>query len=97
MLLKVDVGYGRVGVTPERAVEVGRAVSGLAGLRLRGVFTHAGHGYAADTKASVDEIARLEGLRLAEAASELRAAGLAIEEVSVGSTPPRRKPCRSPG
>ena len=87
VLLKVDVGYGRVGVTPERAVEVGRAVSGLAGLRLRGVFTHAGHGYLADTKASVDEIARLEGLRLAEAASELRAAGLAIEEVSVGSTP----------
>ena len=97
VLLKVDVGYGRVGVTPERAVEVGRAVSGLAGLRLRGVFTHAGHGYGADTKGSVGEIAHLEGLRLAETASELRAAGLAIEEVSVGSTPTAAEAMRVAG
>ncbi|HYN01915.1 MAG TPA: alanine racemase [Vicinamibacteria bacterium] len=87
VLLKVDVGYGRVGVTPERAVAVGHAVAELSGLRLRGVFTHAGHGYLAETKAGVDDIARQEGERLAAAASDLRAAGLPIEEVSVGSTP----------
>ncbi len=87
VLLKVDVGYGRVGVTPDRAVAVGHAVAELPGLRLRGVFTHAGHGYLAETKAGVDEIARQEGERLAAAASDLRAAGLPIEEVSVGSTP----------
>jgi D-serine deaminase-like pyridoxal phosphate-dependent protein len=87
VLLKVDVGYGRVGVRPERAVEVARSVAGLPGLRLRGVFTHAGHGYAAETKAGVDEIARDEGERLSAAAVDLRAAGLAVEEVSVGSTP----------
>jgi D-serine deaminase-like pyridoxal phosphate-dependent protein len=87
VLLKVDVGYGRVGVVPERAVDVARGVAGLRGLRLRGVFTHAGHGYLADTKSAVDEIARSEGERLAGAASDLRAAGLRVEEVSVGSTP----------
>ena len=87
VLLKVDVGYGRVGVTPDRAVAVGQAVAELPGLRLRGVFTHAGHGYLAETKAGVDDIARQEGERLAAAASDLRAAGLPIEEVSVGSTP----------
>ena len=87
VLLKVDVGYGRVGVLPERAVEVASRVASLPGLRLRGVFTHAGHAYVAETKAAVEEIARLEGVRLTAATAELRAAGLAVEEVSVGSTP----------
>jgi D-serine deaminase-like pyridoxal phosphate-dependent protein len=87
VVLKVDVGYGRVGVPPERAVELARRVAELPGLRLRGVFTHAGHGYLAETRAGVDEIARLEGERLAEAAALLRGAGLPVDEVSVGSTP----------
>jgi D-serine deaminase-like pyridoxal phosphate-dependent protein len=87
VLLKVDVGYGRVGVLPERAVEVGQRIAGVPGLRLRGVFTHAGHGYGAETRAAVEEVARLEGERLAAAADELRGAGLPVEEVSVGSTP----------
>jgi D-serine deaminase-like pyridoxal phosphate-dependent protein len=87
VMLKVDVGYGRVGVLPERAVELAVGVAELPGLRLRGVFTHAGHGYLAESKAGVDEIARLEGARLVEAAGRLRGAGLPVDEVSVGSTP----------
>jgi D-serine deaminase-like pyridoxal phosphate-dependent protein len=87
VLLKIDVGYGRVGVTPERAVALGQAVADLPGLRVRGVFTHAGHAYLAETNAAVADIAHQEGERLAGAASALRAAGLPIEEVSVGSTP----------
>jgi D-serine deaminase-like pyridoxal phosphate-dependent protein len=87
VLLKVDVGYGRVGVTPEQAVAVAEAVADLPGLRLRGVFTHAGHGYLAETQAAVGDIARQEGQRLVGAANALRAAGLPVEEVSVGSTP----------
>lgn len=97
VLLKVDVGYGRVGVLPEHAADVARRVAGLPGLRLRGVFTHAGHGYLAETKAGVDEIARLEGERLTAAAAELRAAGLTIDEVSVGSTPTAAHAMRVPG
>jgi D-serine deaminase-like pyridoxal phosphate-dependent protein len=87
VLLKVDVGYGRVGVLPERASEVARRVAGLPGLRLRGVFTHAGHAYLAETRVQVDEIARLEGQLLAAAAAGLRDAGVPVDEVSVGSTP----------
>jgi len=97
VVLKVDVGYGRVGVLPERAVEVARRVAGVPGLRLRGVFTHAGHGYAGETRAAVEEIARLEGERLAATAGELRAAGLPVEEVSVGSTPTAARAMRTPG
>jgi D-serine deaminase-like pyridoxal phosphate-dependent protein len=97
VLLKVDVGYGRVGVTPDRVAAVGRAVAELPGLRLRGVFTHAGHGYLARTKGELDEIARQEGERLAGAAAELRAAGLPIDEVSVGSTPTAARSMRVEG
>jgi D-serine deaminase-like pyridoxal phosphate-dependent protein len=97
VLLKVDVGYGRVGVLPERAADVATRIAELPGLRLRGVFTHAGHGYLAETKAGVEEIARLEGERLAAAAAGLRAAGLDVGEVSVGSTPTAALAMRVPG
>jgi len=97
VVLKVDVGYGRVGVLPERAVDVARRIGAVPGLRLRGVFTHAGHGYGGETRAAVEEIARLEGERLAATAAELRAAGLPVEEVSVGSTPTAAAAMRVPG
>jgi len=97
VLLKIDVGYGRVGVLPERAVALARPIAHLPGLRLRGVFTHAGHGYLAETGAEGGEIARLEGKRLAATAADLRAAGLPVEEVSVGSTPTAALAMRIPG
>jgi D-serine deaminase-like pyridoxal phosphate-dependent protein len=97
VLLKVDVGYGRVGVPPERAADVARRVDGLPGLRLRGLFTHAGHAYLAETREAVDDVARLEAERLVATAEELRAAGLAIEEVSVGSTPTAARAMRAAG
>ena len=97
VLLKVDVGYGRVGVLPEHAVALARQIVDVPGLRLRGVFTHAGHGYLAETKAAIDEIAKQEGERLAATAAELRAAGLPVDEVSVGSTPTAALAMRVPG
>jgi D-serine deaminase-like pyridoxal phosphate-dependent protein len=87
VLMKVDVGYGRVGVGPEAAVDLGRRLADLPGLRLRGVFTHAGHAYAAESRDAVLEVADSEGAILAATAEALRTAGLPIEEVSVGSTP----------
>jgi D-serine deaminase-like pyridoxal phosphate-dependent protein len=90
VLLKVDVGYGRVGVAPEAALGVARALAETPGLRLRGVFTHAGQGYLAETPEGVAEVGHDEGRILAATAEALRAAGLPIEEVSVGSTPTAR-------
>jgi D-serine deaminase-like pyridoxal phosphate-dependent protein len=87
VLLKVDVGYGRVGVPPRRALSVARRVAEIPGIALRGVFTHAGHAYAARSRAEVRKIARQEGERLVRCAQRLRDDGLPVEEVSVGSTP----------
>ncbi len=87
VMLKIDVGYGRVGVLPEDAVALAQAVAELPGLQIRGVFTHAGHAYSARTRGELDAIARHEGEALVTAAEALRSAGLDVREVSVGSTP----------
>jgi D-serine deaminase-like pyridoxal phosphate-dependent protein len=97
VLLKVDVGYGRVGVRPQRALAVARSVAEIPGLRLRGVFTHAGHAYAAATRKALGQIARSEGETLAGTAARLRRAGLPIDEVSVGSTPTAARAMTVPG
>jgi D-serine deaminase-like pyridoxal phosphate-dependent protein len=97
VMLKVDVGYGRVGVLPERAVDVAREIAAVRGLRLRGVFTHAGHGYTAASQEALNAIAQLEGELLVETAARLRDAGLPVEEVSVGSTPTAAVAMRVPG
>jgi D-serine deaminase-like pyridoxal phosphate-dependent protein len=90
VMLKIDSGTHRVGVEPRAARDVARRIADLPGIRLRGVFTHAGHGYLQDTPEGVAAIGRHEGQTMAQVAAELRGAGLAIEEVSVGSTPTAR-------
>ena len=90
VLLKVDCGYHRVGVAPERAVETARRLTDLPGIALRGIFTHAGHAYLATAPADVAAIAQQEGEILAAAAELLRSEGLPVGEVSVGSTPTAR-------
>lgn len=90
VLLKVDCGYHRVGVAPERAPEVAKRIADLPGIVLRGVFTHAGHAYLAASRGEVEAIARAEGEVLSSAAEAVRAEGLAVAEVSVGSTPTAR-------
>jgi D-serine deaminase-like pyridoxal phosphate-dependent protein len=97
VLLKVDVGYGRVGVPPRRALGLARRIAEVPGLELRGVFTHAGHAYGAERPRDVRRIGRLEGERLTRTADALREAGLPAEEVSVGSTPTAAHAMTVPG
>jgi D-serine deaminase-like pyridoxal phosphate-dependent protein len=90
VMLKVDVGYHRVGVDPDRAAAVAAQIAELPGLRLRGIFTHAGHAYLQESPEAVAAVAAHEGKALALVAEGVRAAGLAVGEVSVGSTPTAR-------
>jgi D-serine deaminase-like pyridoxal phosphate-dependent protein len=87
VLLKVDVGFHRVGVEPARAVETARRIADLPGLRVRGLYTFAGHAYSAETPEGVARVGKDEGSILSETAQRIRDGGLEIEEVSVGSTP----------
>lgn len=87
VLLKVDVGFHRVGVEPARAVEAARRIANLPGLRLRGLYSFAGHAYSAETPEGVARVGKDEGSILVQTAQRIRDDGLEVEEVSVGSTP----------
>jgi D-serine deaminase-like pyridoxal phosphate-dependent protein len=98
VLVKVDVGFHRCGIDPDRgAIDFIRAVSSLPNLRVRGVLSHAGHGYLATSENDLAAIAREEAeilLRLRDAAT---ASGIKLEEVSVGATPTLRFSVKQPG
>ncbi|HSS43904.1 MAG TPA: alanine racemase, partial [Thermoanaerobaculia bacterium] len=87
VLLKVDCGFHRVGVSPEGAPEMARRLAQIPGLSLRGLFTHAGHGYHAPTPEAVAAVGRSESQTLLTAAGAVREIGIPVEEISVGSTP----------
>jgi D-serine deaminase-like pyridoxal phosphate-dependent protein len=88
--LKIDSGLHRVGVLPEQAVGVARAIADLPGLQLTGIFTHAGQAYGETEAGGVAAVGHHEGGTMSAVAEALRRAGLAIKEVSVGSTPTAR-------
>jgi D-serine deaminase-like pyridoxal phosphate-dependent protein len=91
VVLKIDTGLHRVGVLPTAAPETARRIADLRGLRLCGIFTHAGHAYGGETPAEVTKTGRSEGAQMAEVAERLRGLGLPMETVSVGSTPTARE------
>jgi D-serine deaminase-like pyridoxal phosphate-dependent protein len=99
VLVKVDVGTHRCGIDPAMpgALEFLRLVSSLPGLRLRGLLSHAGHSYGADSEQMLRDIARDEALLLRTIADAARADGIAIDEISVGATPTARFSVAEPG
>lgn len=86
--IKVNSGLNRVGVEPnEEVVELAQHVKGLSGLRLDGIFTHAGHSYAASSTEEIEKIAHEEAAAVVTSAELCEAAGIPIPNRSVGSTP----------
>ena len=83
VLVEIDSGHHRSGVSPARAVDVARAAT-RAGLRVTGVFTFPGHSYAPGMPV---EAAQQEHNALQEASGLLKAAGFEVTRVSGGSTP----------
>lgn len=92
VLVKVDVGFHRCGIDPEaaNAPEMIARVAELPGLRLRGLLSHAGHGYGAASEAELAAIAGTEAKLLTGLAAAVAALGVPIEELSVGATPTAR-------
>jgi D-serine deaminase-like pyridoxal phosphate-dependent protein len=83
VLVEIDSGHHRTGVAPADVGVVARAATD-AGLRVAGVFTFPGHGYAPGDRTMA---AMSESQALASAADELRAAGIEPVVRSGGSTP----------
>ncbi|MDN3567756.1 alanine racemase [Paeniroseomonas aquatica] len=84
-LVEVDVGEGRGGIPPDSPLltEIGAALGG----RLAGVLSHSGHSYNGRTPEDMAAIAEVERAGITAAAGRLRAAGLAVPIVSLGSSP----------
>jgi len=89
LLVKVDVGFHRCGIDPEsrHSAQAVRTIADLPGIRLRGLLSHAGHGYSAGSERELRDIAHRERDWLIELASR---AELASPEISVGATPTAR-------
>ncbi|MDP6372641.1 MAG: alanine racemase [Vicinamibacterales bacterium] len=88
VLVKVDVGYHRCGIDPALATAVPflTQVAALPGLRLRGLLSHAGQSCDVTSAAELAAVAKDEAELLRTLAAEARRAGVAVDEISVGST-----------
>lgn len=88
VLIEVDSGLHRAGTAPDQpTADLAERIASFDGLSLHGVFTHAGHAYAAASPEDVLRIGREEGEVLVRTADCIRARGLKCAVVSVGSTP----------
>lgn len=92
VLVKVDVGFHRCGIDAAAAdaVEMIRGVASLPGLRLKGLLSHAGHAYHAHAEDELRAMAEDEARTMSGLADRCRRAGVTIEEISAGATPPAR-------
>ena len=98
VLVKVDVGFHRCGIDPSGdAIGFVRTVAGLPGLRLRGLLSHAGHGYHAASDAELAAVAQAEREILTRIRDQAAASGIALDELSVGATPTLRFSARLNG
>ena len=89
ILWEVDTGLHRVGTAPgvPTVEAVRRLLEVVDRRRFRGLMTHGGHAYRAVDPTGLRAAAAQEALGVAETAALLRAEGIAVAEVSVGSTP----------
>lgn len=87
--LEVDCGDHRSGVDPasERAVELARGIATSEHLVFDGLLTHSGHAYRARTPEEAAAVAEEERSVMVGLAERLRAEGIEVPTVSVGSTP----------
>jgi len=89
VLVKVDVGFHRCGVDPgaDGVVETISRIAAMPGLSFRGLLSHAGQAYNAESPYALASIVRQETEIMTTLAKRLRTAGVDVEEISVGSTP----------
>ncbi|WP_456276814.1 alanine racemase [Bacillus sp. AK128] len=90
--IKVNSGLNRCGVEPgEAALTLAKAILNRPKLKLGGIFTHAGHSYAAESLDEIETIAVEEANAVLESANACEKAGIPIVVRSVGSTPTYKK------
>jgi D-serine deaminase-like pyridoxal phosphate-dependent protein len=96
--IKINSGLNRCGVEPgQDAVVLAKEISRCPQLALGGIFTHAGHSYAAASQSDIEKIGLIEGQAVVESAIECEREGIPIPVRSVGSTPTYKISGKVPG
>lgn len=85
--LEIESGLRRTGVEPSNAASLAADIAGLPGLRLTGIFTYRGAMLAGAGTTDLRAAGHEEGELMVRTAEAIRAAGVAIADVSVGSSP----------
>ncbi len=93
MRIEIDSGLHRCGVLPESAAPLAHRIAAQFELELEGVFTHAGHAYAATSAGELDRIGEEEAESVVLAAQLIGA----VDVVSVGNTPTATRSIAQPG
>lgn len=97
VMLAIDSGLGREGVTDRDAPDVAVAINAIPGVDLAGIYTHEGHTYAATDPSDLAARARAAGEFMVAVARSIRARGLALPIVSLGASASARAVARVPG
>ncbi len=88
VLIEIDSGLERCGVSVgNKLIDLSQRVIASPGLFLSGIFTHAGHVYAASTTEKIQQIGQFEAEIMEESYHLLKSDSLDLKVVSVGSTP----------
>ncbi len=89
VMIEIDCGGHRTGIRPDCQTlkAIGELLAGSPVIDFRGVMTHAGQSYGAQNVAEICAIAELERRAVVTAAERLRAIGIGVKQVSIGSTP----------
>lgn len=97
MMLAIDSGLGREGVSPAKAVKVARAIAAAPGVDLVGIYTHEGATYGAKDRADLEARAVAAGELMVGVANAIRAEGIALPIVSLGASASARAVAHVPG
>lgn len=86
--IKVNSGLNRCGVEPTaEVVELAKYLVQSPSLSLTGIFTHAGHSYAATEEEQMNTIANEEAEAVLKSVALCEEVGIQIKHRSIGSTP----------
>ncbi len=85
--VEVDTGAKRTGESPDRVLSLARQICRLPGLNLAGIYTF--KGLVCNNKVTTDAKAagREEGQLMHDVYEQLKANGIAVSDISAGSTP----------
>jgi D-serine deaminase-like pyridoxal phosphate-dependent protein len=85
--LEIDTGLRRTGVLYEDALELAAKIHSLSHLHLNGIYTFRGPILSGKPTLDLQAAGKEESQLMVELAEQMRASGIPIADVSVGSTP----------